>query len=101
MITLTPLEIEALWLSLRVASWAVLCSLPIGIAMAWLLAWRHFPGKSVLDAVVHVPLVVPPVVVGYVLLVLFGCCCSSLFFCLSARDFPVFETKKRCLWGLR
>lgn len=72
MITLTPLEIEALWLSLRVASWAVLCSLPIGIAMAWLLAWRHFPGKSVLDAVVHVPLVVPPVVVGYVLLVLFG-----------------------------
>jgi molybdate transport system permease protein len=68
----TALEIEALTLSLRVAFWAMLWSLPLGIGVAWLLARRNFPGKSVLDALVHVPLVVPPVVVGYVLLVLFG-----------------------------
>ena len=47
-------------------------SLPFGIAMAWLLARRSFPGKSLVDGLVHVPLVVPPVVVGYGLLVLFG-----------------------------
>jgi molybdate transport system permease protein len=68
----TELEIEALVLSLRVAFWAMLWSLPIGIAIAWLLARRNFWGKSLLDALVHVPLVVPPVVVGYVLLVLLG-----------------------------
>jgi molybdate transport system permease protein len=68
----TALEIEALTLSLRVAFWAMLWSLPLGIGVAWLLARRNFPGKSILDALVHVPLVVPPVVVGYVLLVLFG-----------------------------
>ncbi len=68
----TTLEIEALTLSLQVAFWAMLWSLPIGIAVAWLLARRNFFGKSLLDALVHVPLVVPPVVVGYVLLVLLG-----------------------------
>jgi molybdate transport system permease protein len=68
----TTLEVEALTLSLRVAFWAMLWSLPIGIAVAWLLARRNFFGKSLLDALVHVPLVVPPVVVGYVLLVLLG-----------------------------
>ena len=64
---LTALEFEALTLSLKVAFWAMLWSLPLGIAMAWLLARRNFLGKSLLDALVHVPLVVPPVVVGYVL----------------------------------
>ena len=69
---LTPAEVEALVLSLRVAFWAVLVSLPLGIFMAWLLARREFYGKALLDAVVHLPLVVPPVVVGYLLLVLLG-----------------------------
>ncbi len=68
----TELEVEAFALSLRVAFWAMLWSLPLGIATAWLLARRNFWGKSLLDALVHVPLVVPPVVVGYVLLVLLG-----------------------------
>jgi len=67
-----PAEIEALLLSLRVAFWAMLWSLPPGIAVAWLLARREFPGKAALDALVHLPLVVPPVVVGYVLLVTLG-----------------------------
>jgi molybdate transport system permease protein len=70
--SLTPLEAEAIVLSLRVAFWGVLCSLPLGIAVAWLLARRRFPGHSLLNGVVHLPLVVPPVVVGYVLLILFG-----------------------------
>ncbi len=69
---LSPLEIEALSLSLKVALWAVACSLPLGIAVAWLLARREFPGKALLDGIVHLPLVLPPVALGYVLLVLFG-----------------------------
>ncbi len=72
MFTLSPLEIEALTLSARVAFWAVLVSLPLGIAVAWVLARTRFPGKALVDALVHVPLVVPPVVIGYVLLVLMG-----------------------------
>ncbi len=70
--TLTPVEIEALSLSMRVAFWSTLWSLPAGIAMAWLLARTDFPGKAMVDVAVHLPLVVPPVVVGYVLLVLLG-----------------------------
>ncbi len=69
---LTPLEIEALTLSLRVALWAVIASLPIGLATAWLLARREFVGKTLLNGLVHLPLVVPPVAVGYILLVLLG-----------------------------
>jgi molybdate transport system permease protein len=69
---LSPLEIEALSLSLKVALWAVACSLIPGIAVAWLLARREFPGKALLDGIVHLPLVLPPVALGYVLLVLFG-----------------------------
>jgi molybdate transport system permease protein len=69
---LTDFEIEALRLSLRVALWAVLVSLPFGFAAAWALARWRFPGKVAFDVVVHLPLVVPPVVVGYVLLVLLG-----------------------------
>ncbi len=71
-LTLTPIEIEAFVLSLKVAVTAVLCSLPVGIAVAWLLARRQFPGKVLLDGLVHLPLIVPPVVVGYLLLVLLG-----------------------------
>lgn len=69
---LTPLEVEALGLSLRVALASVACSLPFGLAAAWLLARRSFPGKSLVDGIIHLPLVVPPVVVGYLLLVALG-----------------------------
>jgi len=69
---LSPLELEALVLSLRVALWSVLTSLPAGLLVAWLLARREFFGKSALNMVVHLPLVLPPVVVGYLLLVLLG-----------------------------
>jgi len=72
MFALTPLEIEALTLSLRVALWAVVVSLPLGLATAWLLARREFLGKTLLNGLVHLPLVVPPVAVGYLLLVLLG-----------------------------
>ncbi len=63
---------QAVALSLQVASLAILLSLPFGIAMAHLLARREFPGKTALDGLVHLPLVLPPVVTGYVLLLLFG-----------------------------
>ena len=68
----TPAEATAILLSLKVASVAALASLPFGIAIGWLLARRRFFGKSLLDALVHLPLVLPPVVVGYVLLVWMG-----------------------------
>jgi molybdate transport system permease protein len=69
---LTPSELEALRLSLKVAGVSVLASLPVGFVLAWLLARCRFPGKTLLDAVVHLPLVLPPVVIGYLLLVMFG-----------------------------
>jgi molybdate transport system permease protein len=69
---LTPIEIEALSLSLRVSLVAVAASLPFGIAVAWLLARRRFPGRGLVDGIVHLPLVIPPVVVGYLLLVVLG-----------------------------
>ena len=69
---LTPIEIEAIALSTRVATWAMIWSLPLAIGVAWLLARCDFPGKSLLDGLVHLPLVLPPVVVGYVLLVALG-----------------------------
>lgn len=69
---LTALEREAVALSLQVAGWAVAVSLPVGILTAWALARGRFPGKPLLDALVHLPLVLPPVVIGYLLLVLLG-----------------------------
>lgn len=72
MLELTPLEREALGLSLNVAFWSVLASLPLGLVTAWLLARREFYGKTLVNGLVHLPLVVPPVVVGYVLLLLLG-----------------------------
>ena len=68
----TPEEATAIALSLKVAVAAAVASLPLGIVTAWLLARRDFVGKSLLDALVHLPLVLPPVVVGYALLVTFG-----------------------------
>ena len=52
-------EWEAVRLSLKVAGWAVLCSLPVGVALAWLLARVEFPGKILIDALIHLPLVIP------------------------------------------
>ncbi len=72
MFILSGAESETLSLSLWVAGWAVLCSLPFGIAVAWLLARRSFPGKIIVDGLVHLPLILPPVALGYGLLVLFG-----------------------------
>ncbi len=69
---LTPLESEALLLSLRVGLVSVVFSLPVGLAVAWLLARRDFPGKTLLNGLIHLPLVLPPVVVGFALLALFG-----------------------------
>ena len=69
---LTPEEVEVLQLSLKVALWSVLVSLPLAIGIAYLLARASFPGKTLFDAAVHLPLVLPPVVVGYFLLLAFG-----------------------------
>lgn len=70
--TFSPEEWTAIRLSLWVAFWAMLCSLPVGVWVALLLARRQFWGKSLLNVMVHLPLVLPPVVTGYVLLLLFG-----------------------------
>lgn len=72
MFDFTPAEITAIALSLKVATMAALASLPFGIAVGWLLARKRFFGKALVDALVHLPLVLPPVVVGYALLVLLG-----------------------------
>ncbi|HKW38292.1 MAG TPA: molybdate ABC transporter permease subunit [Burkholderiales bacterium] len=70
--SLTVEELEVLRLSLRVAFWSVLVSLPLAIGVAYVLARAAFPGKTLFDAAVHLPLVLPPVVVGFFLLLLFG-----------------------------
>ena len=72
MFTLTDAEIEALSLSLWVSCWAVAGSLPLGVLAAWVLARLDFRGKSALDGIIHLPLVLPPVVVGYLMLITFG-----------------------------
>jgi molybdate transport system permease protein len=69
---LSPDEISAVRLSLRVAFWAMTCSLPLGVLTALVLARGRFWGRPLLDAIVHLPLVMPPVVTGYLLLLLFG-----------------------------
>jgi molybdate transport system permease protein len=69
---LTSDEWVAILLSLRIAIVATLAALPFGIAVAWLLARRNFWGKTLLDGIVHLPLVLPPVVTGYLLLISFG-----------------------------
>jgi molybdate transport system permease protein len=69
---LTDLEAQALWLSLTVALRSVALMLPVALAAAWVLARAKFPGKTLFDGFVHLPLVLPPVVVGYLLLLTFG-----------------------------
>ena len=68
----SPEELVAIRLSLRVAFWAMVGSLPFGVAVALALARGRFWGKSLLNMVVHLPLVMPPVVTGYLLLLLLG-----------------------------
>lgn len=70
--TLSAEEWTAVRLSLLVAVTAMTASLPFGVAVAWLLARGRFWGKSLLDTIVHLPLILPPVVTGYLLLILFG-----------------------------
>lgn len=69
---ITPEEMVAIKLSLRVATVAVVMSLPVAIGVAYVLSRGNFRGKILLDGLVHMPLVLPPVVTGYVLLILFG-----------------------------
>ncbi len=72
MFDLNPEEWTAVRLSLRIALVATIVSLPFGIAVAWVLARKDFWGKALLDGVIHLPLVLPPVVTGYLLLIWFG-----------------------------
>ena len=72
MTTLSDAEWTAILLSLKVAALACVGSLPFAIAIAYLLARKQFPGKSVVNALVHLPLVLPPVVTGWALLIAFG-----------------------------
>ena len=72
MISLSPEEWDAVRLSLSVAGRSVLFGLPLAVGVAYLLSRGRFAGRPVLDALVHLPLVLPPVVVGWALLVLFG-----------------------------
>ena len=86
---LTAEEWTAVVLSLKVSIWATLASLPLGIAVAYALARGRFPGRTVLDGIVHLPLVLPPVVTGYLLLLALGrrgpigatleACCGIVF----------------------
>jgi molybdate transport system permease protein len=69
---LSPEEWDAVWLSVKVAAVAMVASLPLGLAVALLLARHEFWGKSLLNGLVHLPLVMPPVVTGYLLLLTFG-----------------------------
>ncbi len=69
---LTPQEWTAVWLSLRIATWATAASLPFGILIALALARGRFRGKELLNGIVHLPLILPPVVTGYLLLLTFG-----------------------------
>lgn len=72
MLGLSPEEWGIVALSLKVSAVAILAALPVAFALAWVLARLRFPGKILLDALVHLPLVVPPVVTGWLLLIAFG-----------------------------
>ncbi|MGY0614525.1 molybdate ABC transporter permease subunit [Vibrio sp. FJH11] len=69
---MTELEYQALMLSLKVGFYAVLWLIPLGVLLAWLLSRKSFFGKTILDSLIHLPLVLPPVVIGYLLLVSLG-----------------------------
>src|SRR6202789_733727 len=70
--TLSPEEWEAVWLTLAVAARAVGFGLPLAVLTAWVLTRYRFPGRAALNALVHLPMVLPPVVTGWLLLIIFG-----------------------------
>ncbi|SHJ90260.1 molybdate transport system permease protein [Malonomonas rubra DSM 5091] len=72
MLILSPTDYQALWLSAKVASAATLVALPVGFGLAWLLVFGRLRFKALLDGLINLPLVLPPVVVGYLLLLLLG-----------------------------
>jgi molybdate transport system permease protein len=72
MSTLSPEEWEAVWLTLAVAARAVGFGLPVAVLTAWALTRYRFPGRALLNALVHLPMVLPPVVTGWLLLIIFG-----------------------------
>ncbi len=72
MFELSPESWQALHLSLRVAAWSTLLTLPLALLLSLALANKHYPGRNLLNALVHLPLVLPPVVTGYALLLAFG-----------------------------
>lgn len=72
MLSFTPEELVAIHLSLKIALVATAASLPPGLLVAWALARRDFWGKTLLNGLVHLPLILPPVVTGYLLLLLMG-----------------------------
>lgn len=69
---MTAAELDIVLLSLKVAFWAMLGTLPVALVLAFWLARREFPGKALVDGVINLPLVLPPVVTGYLLLLTFG-----------------------------
>jgi molybdate transport system permease protein len=69
---LSEYEWQAVLLSLKVSFFSVICSLPLAMLLAWILVRCRFPGKSLLDSIIHLPLVLPPVVIGYLLLIVMG-----------------------------
>ena len=70
--SLSPQDMQAIWLSIKVACGATLIATPLGFAVAYLLVFTRVPGKPLIEGLVNLPLVLPPVVVGYLLLLLFG-----------------------------
>ncbi len=72
MLDLTPTDYQALWLSAKVAAMATIIAIPLGFGLAWLLVFSRCPAKSLLDGIINLPLVLPPVVIGYLLLLLLG-----------------------------
>ena len=72
MLTLFPQDLQAIVLSLKVATTATIISTPFGIGVAYLFAFGRLPGKSIIEGIVNLPLVLPPVVIGYLLLLTFG-----------------------------
>lgn len=72
MLTLSPQDLQAIVLSLKVATTATIISTPLGIGVAYLFAFGKLPGKWIIEGIINLPLVLPPVVVGYLLLLTFG-----------------------------
>ena len=72
MLNPTPIELETVYLSIKVASWSLVATLPLGLLTAWILARKKFYGHTLLNSIVYLPLVLPPVVIGFFLLAMFG-----------------------------